>query len=722
MKKYLIILILTFGGWFYQHSIAQTSSQFETAGDAAFERKDYNAALQYYIEANKDDSKIDLNWKLAETARAYNSYSLATKYYQKVIDSKEHKNYPMADYWIALMKKYMGDYKEAKNLFQESLSNAKIKDEYIAQARKEIASCDWALKLLSTPKDIKIEHLGKNINTPYSEFGAVKVKDTLFFSSLRFENKNDERVPPRLVTKILSTADSTTARPIRKINNDNLHTASLAFSAKTQRIFYCQCEYTNVADEIRCDLYTRAKEGKDWGSAEKLPEAINMPGTSTTQPTVGLDEKGQEILYYVSNRPDGKGKFDIWYAYILSNNGFSSPVNLASLNTRGDEMTPYYHTASRTLYFSSDGHESLGGLDIFASAKKGGTFSAPQNVGAPLNSSYNDFYFNLMADGKEAYFSSNRVGSLFLDKKNETCCYDVYKAQMPNDFVKNIVKETPKKEKDKPKDLPKETPKDKPVVDNGTPSKSNTPNSNDGKVTTTTPINTPSTPTKNTTNSNTPTPEKGVTPNQTPNKTTPQTPTPKNSVVMEDFLPLPLFFDNDEPDKNTKSPTTNKTYEDAFLSYYARKVEYMEKCGKGMNPLQKMETETEMMKFFEGTIKPNFLKLQKFTPVLLAKLNKGEIIEIVVKGYASPLAKNDYNTFLGKRRVASLYNYWNTYENGVFKKYFDNGQLKITQVSYGEDTASKDVSDDQKNESASIYSLGAAKERRIEIIQVNMEK
>jgi antitoxin component YwqK of YwqJK toxin-antitoxin module len=86
------------------------------------------------------------------------------------------------------------------------------------------------------------------------------------------------------------------------------------------------------------------------------------------------------------------------------------------------------------------------------------------------------------------------------------------------------------------------------------------------------------------------------------------------------------------------------------------------------------------------------------------------------------LAKTDYNTYLGKRRVASLYNYWNNFENGVFKKYFDNGQLKITQVSYGEDTANKDISDDQYNESASIYNLSAAKERRIEIIEVKSNK
>jgi outer membrane protein OmpA-like peptidoglycan-associated protein len=192
--------------------------------------------------------------------------------------------------------------------------------------------------------------------------------------------------------------------------------------------------------------------------------------------------------------------------------------------------------------------------------------------------------------------------------------------------------------------------------------------------------------------------------------------------ALDAFLPLPLFFDNDEPDNNTKSPTTRKTYQEAYAAYYARKLEYMEKSGKGMQALKKIQTETDMMLFFEKTIQPNFEKLKEFTPILLYRLEKGDQYEIILKGYASPLAKNDYNNYLGQRRVKSLYNFWNTYENNAFEKYFKNGQLKLKLVSFGEETASQSISDDQRNEAASIYSIGAAKERRIEIIEVKGEE
>lgn len=711
MRKQFFFITICFLLTLNQQVKAQTAVAFEEAGDAAFSRKDYNAALSYYLQSlEKDGKKTAILWKCAETCRSYNSYTLASKYYEKVAAAAEKKEYPLAPYWIALMKKYSGDYKGAKEGFIEVMGSSKISDEYISLARKEIKSCEWAIGMISKPTDITIEHLGKNVNTPYSEFGAVKFNDTLYFSSLRFENKEDKKDPPRLISKVLATADTTTAKPIRKFNAENMHTASTAFSAKGNRVYFCHCQYQDSnGDQIMCDLYVRNRQGNAWGNAEKLPETINVAGTSTTQPTIAQDEKGQEILYFVSDRKDGKGKNDIWYAFVLANGGFSSPINAASINTRGDEVTPFFHQKTNTLYFSSDGNESLGGLDIYAAAKKGNTFATPVNMGAPLNSSYNDLYFNLLADGKEAYFSSNRVGSLFLDKKNETCCYDVYKAKLP--------KKTPPKEKEKTPTVPKiEAPL---VVNTPTKTPPNSTTTNAPKPSTTV-SNTPNKPAANTTN--TPPNVKNNT-----NTTTVGTPAKQNIPVgvdvppsrLEDFLPLPLYFDNDEPDNNTKAITTSKTYEQALNSYYARKVAYMEKSSKAIKtPVEKMQVETDMMTFFETTIKRNFTRLQQFTPILLSRLYKGENIEIIVRGFASPLAKNDYNTSLGKRRVASLMNYWNTFEGGVFKKYIDNGQLKLTQVSFGEDTAAKDISDDQRNESASIYSIQAARERRIEIIEI----
>ena len=708
MKKLAYILFLFI---FTNNITAQTAKAFEEAGDVAFGQKDYSAALEYYLEAEaKGKNNDDLAWKMAETARFFNSYALAEKNYKKVIDAKLTKKYPTAKFQLALAKKAQGKYEEAKTIFEEVIGDPYTSFENMAQARKEMKSSDWAIGMTKTPKDVTIEHLGKSVNSPYSDFGAVKHDETLYFSSLRFENKEDKRNPPRLLTKVLSTKDTLiAAKALPKYNSATQHTAYSAFSPKNERVYFTNCDYGTTGDEIVCSIFFREKQGETWSKEERLPDFINFAGASNTMPFVAL-EKGEEILYFASNRKDGKGGYDIWSSTILPTGGFSYPVNLAFINTAGDEMSPYFHAANKTLYFSSNGYETLGGLDIFSSVKNKSSFSTPRNMGVPINSSYNDLYFNMLADGKEGYLASNRLGSQFLDKKNETCCYDVYKA-----IIGKKVLEEPKKDIPKTTDVPK---KDvPPTTTSSTPPKNTTTN----------------TPPKSYDNPPTKDPKKDVPPTTTSQKVPPpgyKPPPPnmkfdiptkipkdyKEYTELDQFLPLPLYFDNDEPDRNTRATTTSKTYEQAENVYYKRKYEYIEKnlavAGNRKTAIESMDL------LFEETVHDHFIQLQKFTPILLGRLYKGEKIEIIVKGFASPLAKNDYNNNLGKRRVASLVNFWKNYEDGLFQKYFENGQLKITQVSFGEDTAAQTVSDDDRNEAASIYSVGAAKERRIEIIEI----
>jgi hypothetical protein len=746
---------------------AQTSAAFCEAGDAAMSKKDYQTALQYYVEAGEaGTASTELLWKTAEAARQSASFSLALKMYGKVIDSKQHQSYSLAKFWFACMSKNLGKYKDAKDGFLQFLKMNGVPEEYRILAKAELKLCDWALKISSVPTDVTIEHLGKNINSPYSEFGAFPRNDTLLFSALRFENKDDNQVPPRLITRMLASAGTDAAHPMYGFNAENQHTASIAFSPGAQKVVYCICEYPDNTAQIRCDLYSRVRKGNGWTRPKKLPDHINLPKTSTTQPSLGMDEKGNEVLYFVSDRKEGKGKHDIWYSFVLADDQYSAPVNLASINTKGDEMTPYYFSQNSTLYFSSDGYETMGGLDIFASVKKGSSYSAPRHMGTPLNSSCNDFYFYVMPNGKEAYFSSNRIGSLFLDAKNETCCYDIYKANFPPELLQPTPKDSvisaiaeispksnkpsdkpatkverksniptavvevkedssklPSEKKNEQQKAEREAMKNSAVVSDKALEKPRELSAS--KATDNERVNTDASQPVSVTMKGQEFKEDSVAQKQiaVPSaKSDGSADLPKQKSyrksALDAYLPLPLYFDNDEPDNNTTSITTKKSYEETFLEYYSRKLEYMEKSGKGLPPLKKIQTETDMMLFFEQTIKPNFAKLREFTPVLLYRLQQGDQYEIILKGFASPLAKNQYNNNLGKRRVQSLYNFWNTYEKNVFEKYFDNGQLKITLRSFGEETAAKNISDDEHNEAGSIYNIRAAKERRIEIIEV----
>ena len=104
---------------------------------------------------------------------------------------------------------------------------------------------------------------------------------------------------------------------------------------------------------------------------------------------------------------------------------FSQPFNL-NINTEGDDLSPFFHNESQTLYFSSDGRQTLGGFDVFKAAKKDQNWSEPEHMPVPVNSSYDDAYYVLNEGGTGGYLASKRLGSSYLDKFSEACCFDVY--------------------------------------------------------------------------------------------------------------------------------------------------------------------------------------------------------------------------------------------------------------------------------------------------------
>lgn len=700
MNKFpLIILFLMLK----QFSFAQSAKAYEKSGDEAIRIEDYNAALEYFGEAIAQDSKnIGLTYKYAEAARLFNSYNLALDNYKKVVNSKESATYPLAKFWLGVMLKNTGDYKSAKATFQDLLLDTKkISDDLVAISKREEASCDWSIKTKSNPTKVTIVHLGKNINTPYSDFAAVDYRDSLYYSSLRFKNEDDNHNPPRLIAKILTTKDTLTAKPMKQVNAETQHTAYSTFD-KRGRLIYASGKYSEDGSDITCTLYMRAPEGKSWSKPVRLPDFINVDGATATMPNIGRNKDGQEVLYYVSDRKDGKGKLDIWYSVLDKTGNFTYPINLAFLNTRSNDASPFFHNNTNTLYFSSDGMQTLGGYDIFSSQNQTKGWSEATNEGFPINSSYNDLYFSLNDNATDGYLSSNRLGSFFLDKKNETCCYDIYKLKFKE-------KKTPKEEPISPvvvtTDVPKKTDTTpKKTTQPNTPIK---PNSNIPPLVSTTEkpkvgtSETPKTNPKDKTTDLTKIPDKGTT-----------------ATTLEGFLPLPLYFDNDEPDKRTRNKTTLKTYTNTFDTYNAQKNKYITEATKGLEEQYKIEIEDNLNGFFDQNLKKNYADLQKFTPMLLGRLFKGEKIELIVKGYASTRAQSDYNLILSSRRVSSLVNYFKAYENGVFQKYFTNKQLTITQQTFGEDTASKKNLDDLTNEKVSIYSIDAMLERRIEIIEI----
>ena len=416
---FLIVFLLLFSSPLV---FGQSAKAFEKAGDKAFNSKNYSAALEYYRNALEiKPIKLSLSYKYAEVARLFHAYDIAIKYYSKILDEEKSNEFPLTHFWLGKVRKGMGDYEIAKGHFEsfleqsESLSDGLYKD----LAKSEVESCKWALETIQNKnEDIVIQQLNKRVNSEYTEFGPLMKGDTLYYSSLRFDNINDEHEPPRKITKVLTSVKGSKGRQMRRgFNEKTKHTAHTAFSTDNKRVYYTICEYKGEV-EIRCDLYYRDwnEKRKRWDKAKKLPEELNLPGYTSTQPNIGKDKAtGLEVLYFVSDRPEGKGNLDIWFSKISKTGKFSAPENLSSVNTLENDITPFYHFPSETLFFSSEGYTGLGGYDIYKTHQTKSNWSVPVHTGYPLNSSYNDVYFSLNPDSTLAFISSNSQGSKYLD-------------------------------------------------------------------------------------------------------------------------------------------------------------------------------------------------------------------------------------------------------------------------------------------------------------------
>jgi outer membrane protein OmpA-like peptidoglycan-associated protein len=461
--------------------------------------------------------------------------------------------------------------------------------------------------------------------------------------------------------------------PLRGIpTGDSAHIAHTAFTPDGLFMIFNYCQNTSPL-EIRCDLWIINKDVKGrWTKPRKLPEPLNMPGYTNTQPHIATEQGGKKLrLWFVSDRPGGKGKTDIWSAPLDPDwfcpcnlpldarrpqklPDFEAPKPAQAINTPESEYSPYFHSATNELYFSTDGLPGFGLQDVFRVKVGKNGWSEPENLGFGINSSYNDVYFSLSKDGKTGYISSNRPGAYYLDERNKACCNDIFSLQM----------------------YP--------------PRPENPPATDSIGVAAKTPPPLPLPP---------------------PTLTTPP-------AVLADFKGLPLFFDNDEPDKRTRKTTTKKTYETTVLDYLERQEEYRARRTEGLKETAAEIAENEVNAFFDNEVRSGYERLNQLCELLLQRLQAGDTLEILIKGFTSPRAQSDYNLNLGKRRISSVRNHLAEWSDGALRQYINAGNLRITETSFGETTARAGLSDDLRDERNSVYAPDAARERRVEIVEI----
>ncbi len=662
----LLLFMISFSG------NAQTLKAYERAGDKAMDDQEFFAASQYYKEAIKiNKGKLNVHYKYAHACRSFNAFKEADKAYKYVEYGKDTKKYPLLFFWQATVKKQLGEYEKAGKLFNKYLTTDQDPTSYYhLKAKQEVLACAKAPSIIKDAIDIKVNWLGDKVNTPYSEFAPHQVGDSLYYSSMSFKITEKKTGKTRYFAKLLLSENKEKGKRQKGFGDKEEHAANSTTSPDGSRLYFTKCQGENSSD-INCTIFVRKKKDNTWLPPEELGATVNFDGYTSTHPNIGYDSiRQQEILFFSSNRPGGQGKMDVWYSLITPAGDYGDAVNLGkAINTIDDEITPFFHTASQSLYFSSNWHEGLGGYDVFNSKYRQKSWNTPINVGYPLNSSYNDVYYTINEDNYNGFLSSNREGSLSLTKE-EACCNDIYGVQ-----------------------IPKQNPPEPPIVKEAPPTK-------DPVVVV---------------------PPKPLPPPVTVVPDIVDKPTPAPPIIttettfqeLERMLPVTLYFHNDEPDSNTVARTTRQNYERHYLWYYSMKEEYITKYSKGV-----LDDSYQVNDFFEYKVRQGYDDLYIFSEKLLKVLMEGYKVKVSVKGFTSPRAPTSYNYALAHRRIMSAKNFFNEFRDGVFKQFVQSGRFQFVDTPFGETTAPAGISDVYSDRRNSIYSVEASQERRIEIMRI----
>ena len=292
------------------------------------------------------------------------------------------------------------------NKFREASSKADKKA--MAMADEAIQTCHNAVALMSVPRDFTVHHFNSIINSKYTEYNPVLSADesVMAFTALR-PNTGKTRTGDKFIEEIYITYNNsggwTEPKVVPVAHDYNVGTAGIAADGQKMLIFM-------GGSTDPGSLFQITKSGDTWSRPSLITPTINTPKFLESTASITPDGK---TIYFASDRGNGQGGLDIYKTTMLANGSWGPPVNLGpEINTKANEDAPFIHPDQKTLFFTSDGHNTMGGRDIFVTRLVGNKWSNPENMGYPVNTTVNDNYFTLIADGTRGYFSSDRKGGM----------------------------------------------------------------------------------------------------------------------------------------------------------------------------------------------------------------------------------------------------------------------------------------------------------------------
>jgi len=364
---------------------------------------DYNSALDIFLSLyEKFGSAKDMDLKIGLCYYSLGNKTEAKGYFEKSC-KLETAN---ACFYLALIYHEEEMFDEAIHQFQifKNMEGRKSFDNY--EADRRIESAERAKVMMANPVKAIVYNLGESVNSSFDDYGPLITADEtmMAFTSRREGTTGDKKDPYGEYLEDIYVAFKIDDRwdEVKNIGpplNSKTHDAAVGLSSDGNSMII----YRTNKDLTAGDLYLSHYENNSWSEPEMLNEAIN---TEYQEASASLTND-QRTIYFSSNRPGGLGEKDIYRVVKITDEIWSLPLNLGpTINTAYDEDAPFIHADGKTLYFSSKGHSTMGGYDVFRTYLSEEYWSIPENIGYPANTVKDDIFFVLAADGKRGYYST----------------------------------------------------------------------------------------------------------------------------------------------------------------------------------------------------------------------------------------------------------------------------------------------------------------------------
>ena len=411
MKTIVKIIFISIFSILINYSYAQDNSndikKLTKAADSFFDDLKYNKALFHYLKIDSlQPGNSEINYKIGACYLNSKYKKIKALPYLEIAIQDKRIQVPQIIYKdLGILYHLDYQFDNAIENFNHYLNLSGKKDKYMLLVERMINICKNAQEITKTTYDLEIENVGAPISTSNNEFSPlISADESLMFFMRIKSTKNDWKIG-RFETQedvkiMYSYNDRGSWEEPKELIIDlpekETYIALAGLSPDGSKVFF------QIGEGRKADIYYGYFAEGRIINLIKLDNVIN---SKYWEGRISISPMGNE-LYFSSDRPGGYGGKDLYKSILNDKGNWSKPINLGSIiNTKYDEDAPFIHPDNMTLYFSSNGHKTIGGYDIFVSSYSENSWSTPKNLGFP-NSTQDDIYFVATADGNSGYFST----------------------------------------------------------------------------------------------------------------------------------------------------------------------------------------------------------------------------------------------------------------------------------------------------------------------------